>query len=419
MRGFNSWSLAIKDAASPNKALILYTHMQRQSIPLDSYSILFTLKSCTQLKNITVIQHLHTHILKLGFNTHVYVGTSLLNAYAGTSFEAACHLFDEMPERNTVTWNTMITCHSRSKDVEKARLVFEQMPRRDLASWSAMITAYMNNARWNEGLMLFREMMVSEKLKPDQLTLGSVLVGCGHVRLAGLVLGESAHGYSLKNGWEMNVELGTVLVDMYAKCGFLKYARVVFDMMQEKNVVSWTALICGYAQHGYGEEALSMFGTMEGMGVRPNELTFTGLLSACAQAGLVEEGRRFFGMIKEYGLKPGIQHYGCVVDLLGKAGRLGEAYEIISTMPLEPNVILWGSFLSSCKVHKQFKRAERVFDRVLRMVRPDCNGGIYTLICDLYVLADKWDEAERIRKLMVNQNVRKARGSSFIRSGTA
>ncbi|KAK3001304.1 hypothetical protein RJ639_020312 [Escallonia herrerae] len=188
IRSFNSWSLAIKNAASPSKALTIYSQMQRQSIPLDSYSILFTLKSCTHLKDITVIQHLHTHILKLGFNTHVYVGTSLLNGYVGTSFEAACHLFDEMPERNTVTWNTMITCLSRSGYVEKAWLLFEQMPERDLASWSAMITAYMNNGCWDKGLVLFREIMVSEKLKPDQVTLGSVLVGCGLVGLAGLML---------------------------------------------------------------------------------------------------------------------------------------------------------------------------------------------------------------------------------------
>ncbi|THG02924.1 hypothetical protein TEA_013824 [Camellia sinensis var. sinensis] len=223
-------------------------------------------------------------------------------------------------------------------------------------------------------------MLVVEQLKLEQVTLGLVLVGCAHVGSVGLLLGKSIHGLIVKNGWVLNVELGTVLVDMYAKCGFLKNASWVFDMMQDRNVKPWTVLICGSAQHGYGKETLFMFEMMKEVGVRPNELTFTGVLSACAQAGLVEEGR-YFRMIEEYGLEPTIQHYGCVVDMFGKAGLLGEAY------------------------------------KVMEMVKPENDGGVYTLVSDLYVLGEKWDDAERVRKLMVNQNVRKARGSSFIRSG--
>ncbi|KAL7241605.1 hypothetical protein ACSBR1_014243 [Camellia fascicularis] len=209
------------------------------------------------------------------------------------------------------------------------------------------------------------------------------MVGCAHMGSIGLLLGKSIHGFIAKNGWVLNVELGTVLVDMYAKCGILKNASWVFDMMQDRNVKSWTVLICGSAQHDYGKEALFMFEMMKEVGVRPNELTFTGVLSACAQAGLVEEGRRYFRTIEEYGLEPTIQHYGCVVDMFGKARLLGEA----------------------------------VVDPVMEMVKPENDGGDYTLVSDLYVLGEKWDDAERVRKLMVNQNVRKARGSSFIRSG--
>ncbi|KAK9267956.1 hypothetical protein L1049_010393 [Liquidambar formosana] len=168
----------------------------------------------------------------------------------------------------------------------------------------------------------------------------------------GLVVGKSIHGYTVKHGWELNGQLGTVLVDMYAKCGFLKNACRVFEMMQEKNVMSWTALICGSSQHGYGREALSLFQMMQKAGVRPNEMTFTGILSACAHTGLVEEGRKFFNMIEEYGLEPRIQHYGCMVDMFGKAGQLEDAYEIMKKMRVEPNVVVWSSFLSACKEHK-------------------------------------------------------------------
>lgn len=333
------------------------------------------------------------------------------------SFDDACALFDEMPERNTVTWNTMVSGYSKLGDVEKARNVFERMPVRDVASWSAMIAGYISNGLWENGLMLFREMLLLEELKPDQVTLCSIFVGFARMGSTGLLLGKSVHGFTVKNGWELNAELGTVLVDMYAKCGFLKSASHVFNFMQDRNVVSWTALICGSAQHGYGNETLSIFDMMRQAGVRPNELTFTGVLTACAQAGLVEEGHGYFKMIERYGLQPTIQHYGCMVDMFGKAGLLGEAYDVIKTMRLKPNIVIWGSFLSSCKLHKQFEMAERVFDQVMEMVKPENDGGVYTLISDLYVLSGKWDDAERVRKLMVNQNVKKTRGSSFIGSG--
>lgn len=425
---FNSWSHAIRNASSnsPLKALKLFSQMHKKSSPFDSFSILYAINSCTHLPDnvdsLSIIRHIHAHLLKLGFNTHVYVATSLLHAYALAVFGDACNLFEEMPERNSVTWNSMITGYSRHGDVKSACKIFNQMPKRDLASWTAMVTAYMNSGLWDEGLALFRQMVMvkiidNEYLKPDQLMLGSILAGCANMGSVGLVFGKSLHGFTVKNDWQLNVTFGTCLVDMYAKCGFLKNACLVFDMMKDKNVVAWTALICGSAQHGYGQEALLIFEKMKKVGVEPNELTFTGLLTACVQVGLVDEGRRYFRMIEECGLRPRIQHYGCMVDLFGKAGLLGEAYEVIKTMTLEPNVVIWSSFLSSCKLHRQFEMAEKVIDQVMRMVRPENDGGVYSLIADLYVLSDKWIEAERLRNLMLNQNVRKARGSSFIRNG--
>lgn len=413
---FNSWALAIKNASSPRKALFLYSQMHRQSVPFDTFSILFTLKSCTQFQDIALIQHIHAQILKLGFTSHVYVATSLLHAYVIASFVDACQLFDEIPVRNTVTWNTMIKGYSRSGELEKANSVFREMPIRDIASWSAIIAAHVNIGNYERGLSLFRNMVTNEGLKPDQLISGSVLSGCAHIGSHGLLMGKSVHGFMAKNGWELNVELGTALVNMYAKCGFLKSACQVFQLMQERNVMSWTALICGSAQHGFSEETLALFEMMQKEGVTPNELTFTGILSACVHTGLMDEGRRYFKMIGSCGLEPRIQHYGCMVDLFGKAGMLEEAYEIIKTMKLEPNVVIWTSFLSACKEHRKFEMADSVVEQVLKMVKPENDGGVYTLIADLYVLGGKWDDAEIVRKLMVSENVRKVRGSSFVRS---
>ncbi|XVE99179.1 hypothetical protein REPUB_Repub03eG0175000 [Reevesia pubescens] len=413
IRAFNSWTLALKNA-SPHKAMDLYCQMHGQSFPFNSFSILFTLKSCTTLRNPNLIAHLHSHILKLGFISHVYVATSLLHAYVIASFDDARNLFDEMPDRNIVTWNTMITGYSRYGDVDKAHAVFKAMPLRDVASWAAMIAAFMNNGKLNSGFACFREMVANERFKPDEVTMGSVLWGCTHMGSLGLLVGRSLHGFIVKNVWDLKVEIGTVLVDMYAKCGSLKYACILFNLMQQRNVMTWTALICGCAQYGYSEEALSFFEAMQEMGVSPNEMTFTGILNACARKGLVEEGRKYFSMIEQYGVEPMIHHYGCMVDLFGKAGLLEEAYQVIRTMKVEANVVIWSSFLSACKEHKQFQMAERVIEQVLETIKPQSDGGVYSLICDLYVLNENWDAAERVRKLMVNQNVRKTRGSSFI-----
>ncbi|XAR48164.1 hypothetical protein NMG60_11030896 [Bertholletia excelsa] len=417
VRGYHEWSHAIRNSSSPRKALQMYVQMQRYSIPFESYSILFALKSVTQLQDLPLIRHLHAHLLKLGFNCHVYVATSLLYAYALVSFGDAGLVFDEMPDRNIVTWNAMISGCSKAGKVNKAQNLFDRMPLRNLDSWSGMIACYFNNRQWKRGLMLFQEMLAVEKLKPDEVTLASILSGCAHIGSVALMLGKSVHGFTVKNGWELNVELGTGMVNMYAKCGCLRNACWVFDLMQDRDVMSWTVVICGSAQHGFGKEALEIFERMKETGVRPNELTFTGVLSACAQAGLVEEGRRYFKMLEEYRLKPTIHHYGCMVDMFGKAGLLEEAYELINSKKFQPNVVIWGSLLSACKVHKQFEMAERVIDQVMQMVRPENDGGVYTLISDLYALSDKWDDAERVRKLMVNNNVRKVRGSSFIGSG--
>lgn len=314
----------------------------------------------------------------------------------------------------------MITGYFKTGDTKNAFLVFNSMPVKDIASWSAMIAGYIGSGNCNKGLSLFREMVIYEGMKPDSATFGSILPRLSDMGSVGLLLGKSIHCYMEKNGWELNVETGTALVDMYAKCGLISTAFHVFDKMKEKNVLTWSAIICGLAQHGYGERAMLLFEEMKEQGLKPNAITFTGIFSACTHAGLVEEGvKYFYCMVEEYGFEPNIQHYGCLVDLLGKAGRVEEAYGVIHSMKIEPNIVVWGSFLAACKVHKQFKMAEKVIHRVLKVMRPETDGGVYTLICDLYAMSGKWDEAQRIRDVMIDKNVRKVRGASFIRTAAA
>ncbi|XP_076919631.1 pentatricopeptide repeat-containing protein At5g66520-like [Bidens hawaiensis] len=412
-----NWTQAIKNSSSPLKSVQIYTQMHRQSIPVDSFTILYTLTASTHLHSLPLLRHLHAQIIKLGFTSNVYIMSSLLHGYSNACFTYACKLFDEMPERTTITWNTMITGFSRSGNVDKARSVFDEMRMRNIASWSAMIAANVNTGYRNKGLALFRNMLTYEDLKPDEFTLCAVLGGCTHMGTIGLALGKSIHAFMVRNQWNINVQLGTTLVDTYAKCGSLKTAMSVFDVMRDTNVITWTALICGAGQHGYINEARTLFDNMQKSGVKPNELTFTGILNACVHAGLVEEGREYFKTIEKYGLKPNVHHYGCMVDLFGKAGKLEDAYEVIMRMETEANINVLGSFLNSCKVQNNFKMAERVINRVVDMLRPEKDGGVYSLIADLFVMGEKWDDAERIRRLMVVQNVRKARGASFVSKG--
>ncbi|KAK2445240.1 hypothetical protein P8452_23125 [Trifolium repens] len=245
-------------------------------------------------------------------------------------------------------------------------------------------------------------MLFVEGTKPDQVTAGAVLSCCGHMGCVGLLAGKSVHGYIVKNGWDLNVEIGAALVNMYAKGGVLRNAAMVFELMDERDVRSWTFMICGAARCGFNREALVVFEKMQMDGVKPDELT--------AHGGFVEEGRRYFKMIEECGLEPRVQHYSCLVYLIGKSGMLEEAYEIIKTMRVEPTVVVLGSFLSACKVHRQFEIAERVIEQVLRMANPKNDGGLYSLMADLYVIGGKFEEAERLKKLMLNEQVRQAKG---------
>lgn len=419
LRQFNSWSSAIRDASSSSKpinALHLFIKMHRQAITTDSFSLLYALKSCSTIQHYTLITNLHAHATKIGFDTHVYVGTCLLKGYVDKDFGDACQLFDEMPERNVVTWNTMISGHAKYGHLIDARVVFEEMPKRNVGSWSALISGYVNGGDLEQGLCLFREMIGTEGIFPSQPILVSVLAGCARIGSPALFTGKSIHAFVLRIGCcEWNVELGSVMVDMYAKGGLISSAKKVGDLMKEWNVMTWTSLICGLAQHGHGHEAVSLFKKMEKEGnIQSNEMTFTGVLSACAQAGMVQEGQKYFDLLGTSGLEIKIQHYGCMVDLYGKSGQLENAYQLIKQMQIIPNIAVWGAFLTGCKNHKQFEFADNVIDQILTTVSPDSDGGVYSMICDLYAMRGKWADAERVRKLMVKKNVKKVRGSSFM-----
>jgi pentatricopeptide repeat protein len=248
-------------------------------------------------------------------------------------------------------------------------------------------------------------------IKPNSVTYASILPACGN--LAALGYGKEFHNDIVKSGFQSDVFVGNGLVDMYAKCGNIEDAFKVFDEMPSRNVVSWTAMIVGYAMHGYGIEALQLFGKMQNSGMKPNHVTFVGVLSACCNAGLVDDGRWYFDcMSRDYDITPAMKHYCCMVDLLGRAGHLDEARDFINKMPISPDAALWGSLLSACRIHNNIELGEHVAEQLFDS-EPN-NPAHYVLLSNIYAAAGKWDDVQNVRRLMKERKVERMPGCSWI-----
>ncbi|KAJ6966062.1 pentatricopeptide repeat-containing protein [Populus alba x Populus x berolinensis] len=291
-----------------------------------------------------------------------------------------------------------------------AHQIFSHMPNKNVRSWTSMISGFVQCGKPKEAIDLFMK-LEDEAVRPNEVTVVSVLAACAD--LGDLDLGRSVHEYSTKSGFERNVHVCNTLIDMYVKCGCLENARRVFYEMEERTVVSWSAMIAGLAMHGQAEEALCLFSEMIKLGVKPNGVTFIGLLHACSHMGLIDEGRRFFAsMTADYGVIPQIEHYGCVVDLFSRAGLLEEAREFILSMPIKPNGVVWGALLGGCKVHKNIDLAEEAIKHLSEL--DPLNDGYYVVISNIYAEAERWEDAARVRKLMKDRGVKKTSGWSSI-----
>lgn len=288
--------------------------------------------------------------------------------------------------------------------------VFGSMSQGDVVSWTTMITGYVQNGHANDAVKLFRQILLVD-MKLDPIIITSVLAAIAS--LAALQQGKEIHGYTIRRGILANVFVGSALIDMYAKCGNVDIAQKVFYQLPEKNVVSWTAMIVGYGMHGLSGDAFTFFSQMQQAGIKPNHITFIGLLSACSHAGLVDKGRQYFDcMTKDYCIKPQIDHYACMIDILGRAGHLDEALRFLNMMPLEPGPAIWGSILGACRIYRNIKlgklAAEHLFD-----LEPN-NPGNYVLLSNIYASAGKWDDVKSVRKMMEDIGLEKRPGCSWI-----
>ncbi|XP_057873711.1 pentatricopeptide repeat-containing protein At3g24000, mitochondrial [Cryptomeria japonica] len=496
----------------PQEAFKLFHQMQRTGIEPNQFTFATILPACAKLRNLAQGMDIHQSIIERGFLSEVVVENALLDMYAKCgSIQKARDLFDIMSEKNVVSWNTMIAGYAQCGALDEALRLVKEMPRPDVISWSAMVAGYSQNGLFENALEAFKEMHLAG-LKPNTTTFASILPACA--KMGDLEVGMDIHQRIIECGFSSDVVVASALVDMYAKCGSIGKARELFDKMLERDVVSWTAMIAGYAQNGFNEKALETFKQMQLAGVKPNPTTFASILPACAKmgaleqgmdihqsiiesgfysnvvvasavvdmyakcgsihkarelfdeipqrnviswnaliagyaqngfcsdalkifelikhsgtnpndvtfacvllactyAGLVEEGCKYFnGMSEFHCIMPTIDHYVCMADLLGRAGYLEETFNFIIKMPVKPEVVVWTCLLDACRPHNNI-RLGAFAAKLLFEMYPD-NAATYVLLSNMYVEVGRWGDAQIVRSLMKDRGIKKIPGCSWI-----
>ncbi|KAL6214030.1 hypothetical protein ACLB2K_013468 [Fragaria x ananassa] len=340
---------------------------------------------------------------------------ALITAYIRLGdMSSAWFLFEQMPEKTVVSWTAMVSGYNIIGDLESARNVFSLMPVKNVVSWNAMIAGYVHNHMFDQALSVFRKMLIDGKCRPDQSTMISVLSACTH--LGSLEHGKWNESYINRNKFDMSAPLGNALIDMFAKCGDVENAKAVFDKMDNRCIITWTTMVSGLAVNGWCREALALFETMCLRGPKPDDVIFIAVLSACTHGGLVDEGKQFFYQMEhEFDIKPRIEHYGCMVDLLGRAGKLEEALRFVENMHLEPNAVIWATLLGSCKIHGSGDLVESVTRRIIEK-KPE-NPSYLTLVSNLSASVGQWKDVLTYRQVMRQQGIEKVPGCSSIQMG--
>ncbi|XP_073005637.1 pentatricopeptide repeat-containing protein At5g48910-like [Typha latifolia] len=400
------------DSHLPNCALLLFHDMLfgYGCLP-DKYTFPLVLKACAHMSVIDEGEQVHSLFLKYDHlsKDDAYVTTSLMHMYARCGrMDAAMKLFHRMPERNVVSWNILLDGFVKSGDVETACCLFVEMPERNIVSWNSVIGGHVRNDMPHEALKFFLEMMILG-LMPDEATMVSVVSAISDLGL--LCLGRRAHGYVIRRGFSLSGALGVLLIDLYSRCGSIGAAYQVFLSIPDKNVGHWTSMIVGFAAHGHAEASLGLFAEMIRLGVEPNYVTFIGVLNACSHGGLVNKGFQYFNLMRRWGIRPRIQHYGCLVDLVARAGLLDEAMELVRNLPMEPGFVIWSTLLAACRSHGSVEITGEVAQKLIE-AEPD-HGGYYVLLSNMYASMGRWEDFTRMRK-MVEHKATKSAGSSWI-----
>ncbi|KAL4348829.1 hypothetical protein GQ457_17G004880 [Hibiscus cannabinus] len=413
--GVFDWNTIIRGysgSKNPNKSFSVFIKMLRAGVFPDYLTYPFLAKASSRLLKPELGGAVHGHALKNGFEVDKFINNSLIHMYGSCGdIVYARRVFDGMPMKNIVSWNTMLDGYAKCGDMALARQVFDLMSQRDVVSWSSLIDGYVKSGDYKEALAVFEEMRVLGP-KANEVTMVSVLCACAH--LGALDQGRLMHRYVIDNGLPITLVLRTSLVDMYAKCGAIDEALDIFHGVSnaKTDVLLWNAMIGGLAIHGLVDESLELFTEMQLVGIVPDEITYLCLLSACAHGGLVKEAWYFFESLRKHGMTPKSEHYACMVDVLARAGQVAEAYRFLLEMPMEPTASLLGALLNGCLIHGKSDLAEIVGRRLIEL-DPD-HDGRYIGLSNVYAAVKRWKEARTMREAMERRGVKKSAGSSSV-----
>lgn len=362
------------------EALTLFLEMYKQRMEFDQATLLAVLNAIADVEATIVCKQVHALIVKLGYQADNFIINSLVDSYGKCS------------------------------QVHDAARVFEECPAVDLPSYTSLMTAYAQCGRGEEALKLYLKLLDMD-IKPDSFVCSSLLNACAN--LSAYEQGKQIHVHVLKMGFMSDVFAGNSLVNMYAKCGSIEDAGHAFHEVPERSVVSWSAMIGGLAQHGHGREALHLFNNMLKDGISPNHVTLVSVLSACNHAGLVDEAQWYFDTMKEqFGIEQTQEHYACMIDVLGRAGKLDKAMDLVNNMPFEANGAIWGALLGAAKIHKDVELGQHAAE-ILYTLEPE-KSGTHVLLANIYASAGLWDNVAKVRRLMKNSKVKKEPGMSWM-----
>ncbi|KAG8372103.1 hypothetical protein BUALT_Bualt12G0031700 [Buddleja alternifolia] len=365
-----------------DKALVIFKRMGDSGLSPNRFTVTGVLSALALAGDIYNGKLIHAFAIKMGYDS----GVAVLNA--------------------------LIDMYGKCRQVEDAVLIFENMIEKDMYSWNSIISV-LEQSGDHDGTLRLLKGMLSCGVQPDLVTVTVALPACSH--LAALMHGREIHAYMIINGLEKrgNTYTDNAIMDMYAKCGSMREARLVFEGIKVKDVASWNIMVMGYGMHGFGNEAFDFFTRMCDNGLRPDEVSFVGVLAACSHAGFITRGRELLSKMESlYSVTPAIEHYACVIDMLGRAGQVEEAFELISNMPIKPNQVVWRSFLAACRLHGNADLAEVAAQRVLELEPEHC--GNYVLMSNIYGAAGRYEEVAELRHTMRQQDVKKSPGCSWI-----
>ncbi|KAM2965085.1 hypothetical protein FF2_022807 [Malus domestica] len=396
------------------EALTTFSCMLQDSVlQPDKFTLASILSACANLEKLELGKQIHAHIVRAELGTYDAVKNALITMYAKSGGLAIAQKILEQSatsDLNVIAFTALLHGYIKLGDIMPARQIFDSLRDRDVVAWTAMIVGYVQNGLNNDALELFMS-MIKQGPKPNSYTLAAMLsVGSS---LASLDYGKQIHASAMRSGEVHSVSVSNALISMYSKAGSIGGAKKVFNLIYlNRDTVSWTSMIIALAQHGHGEDAIELFEKMLSHGIKPDHITYVGVLSACIHVGLVEQGRSYYNLMRNvHKIEPTHSHYACMIDLLGRAGLLQEAFNFIQSLPVEPDVIAWGSLLSCCKVHKNVDLAKVAAERLL-LIDPD-NSGAYSALANLYSACGRWEEAAQVRRSMKNKGVKKEQGFSW------